>query len=75
MHSAWRSPQLLLGAVLTGVIVLFTLVSLFWTPWDPTAIDVANRLQPPSAAHWFGTDALGRDLLTQLMVGGQNSST
>lgn len=73
MRSAQWSPQLILGTILTGVVVLFTLVSLFWTPWDPLAIDVANRLQPPSPEHWFGTDALGRDLLTQLMVGGQNS--
>lgn len=50
-----------------------TIVSLFWTPWPPNAIDVANRLQPPSPTHWFGTDSLGRDLLTQVMLGGQNS--
>lgn len=73
VHSAWKSPQLLLGAALSGVVVLATIVSLFWTPWDPLAIDVANRLQGPSPEHWFGTDSLGRDLLTQLMVGGQNS--
>lgn len=73
MHSAWRNPQLILGLVLSGTVVLFTIVSLFWTPYNPMAIDVANRLQPPSPEHWFGTDTLGRDLLTQLMVGGQNS--
>lgn len=67
------SPQLLLGIALTGAVVAITVLSLFWTPWDPLALDVANRLQPPSAAHWFGTDRMGRDLLTQVMVGGQNS--
>lgn len=72
-RSASRSPQLILGIALTSLIVAITLLSLVWTPYDPLAINVANRLQPPSAEHWFGTDRLGRDLLTQVMVGGQNS--
>lgn len=67
------SPQLLIGILLTGAIAAITLLSLFWTPFDPLAINVDNRLQPPSPEHWFGTDRLGRDLLTQVMVGGQNS--
>ena len=71
--AAVKSPQLILGIALTGAVVVFTLVSLFWTPWDPLAIVVADRLQPPSLTHWFGTDRMGRDLLTQVMVGGQNS--
>lgn len=67
------SPQLVLGIFLTGSVAAITLLSLFWTPWDPLALDVDSRLQPPSPEHWFGTDRLGRDLLTQVMVGGQNS--
>lgn len=66
-------PQLILGIILGGGVGLITLASLLWTPYDPLLLDVERRLEPPSVEHWFGTDRLGRDLLTQVMVGGQNS--
>lgn len=72
-RSAMKSPQLLLGIGLTGFVVMITVLSFFWTPWDPIAIHVENRLLPPNLSHWFGTDRLGRDLLSQIMVGGQNT--
>jgi peptide/nickel transport system permease protein len=71
--SAKKSPQLLIGIFLTGFVVMLTLTSFFWTPWDPLAIDVENRLLPPNLSHWFGTDRLGRDLFSQIMVGSQNT--
>jgi peptide/nickel transport system permease protein len=51
------------------------LVSLVWTPW-PTgadAIDIPRKLQLPSRAHWFGTDQLGRDILSLILAGAGNS--
>ena len=72
-NSAMNSPQLILGVLLTGFVVMVTLISFFWTPWDPLGIDVENRLAPPNLSHWFGTDRLGRDLLSQIMVGSQNT--
>jgi nickel transport system permease protein len=42
-------------------------------PYDPTAVDVSHRLQGTSAAHWLGTDHLGRDVLSRLMVGARLS--
>lgn len=60
---------LVLGACLVGFVVLMALVSLVWTPMDPAATSPANRLQPPSAEHWFGTDGLGRDVASQVMAG------
>jgi peptide/nickel transport system permease protein len=50
------------------VIVAIALIGCVWTP-DGTAIDIAARLQPASAAHLLGTDQLGRDLLSMLMAG------
>ncbi len=47
--------------------------SLVWTPYDPTAIDVASALAGPSRAHALGTDHLGRDVLSMLMTGGRNT--
>lgn len=63
-----RSVNLAVGAVLFGLIAAIGIVSLFWTPYafDDTE---GGRLQPPSAEHWAGTDRLGRDLFTQLMIG------
>jgi peptide/nickel transport system permease protein len=66
-------PSLAIGGALTLFVALVALVSLVWTPWSAIAINVRARLQPPSAAHWFGTDHLGRDVLSMIMVGAQNS--
>ncbi|MFK4760945.1 ABC transporter permease [Microbacterium sp. ZW T5_45] len=65
-----RRPKatLVIGLVLTGIIVVIAVVSLFWLPYPLTDIS-GGRLDTPSAAHPLGTDRLGRDLLSQLMVG------
>ncbi|WP_347124133.1 ABC transporter permease [Microbacterium sp. SY138] len=65
-----RRPKatLLIGIVLTGIIVLIALVSLFWLPY-PLADTSGGRLEGPSTLHLLGTDRLGRDLFSQLMWG------
>lgn len=70
---AARHPSFVIGGVLTALMVAAALVSLLWTPWPPTEIDIPNKLLPPGAAHWLGTDSLGRDIASQLLVGAQNS--
>lgn len=72
-RAALRSPHLLAGATLTAVFVALALVSLFWTPYPVTGVNVAARLQPPSAQHWLGTDHFGRDMLSMIMVGARTS--
>ena len=67
------SPALVIGAVLTGALVAMAAISLVWTPYGVSVLDVAGRLQPPSAAHWFGTDHFGRDVLSMILVGSRNS--
>ncbi|GAA0427342.1 ABC transporter permease [Leifsonia naganoensis] len=63
-----RSVTLGIGLTLVGLVVVVALVSFFWLPYAPS--DTAgSRLEPPGPAHWLGTDKLGRDLLSQLMVG------
>jgi peptide/nickel transport system permease protein len=59
---------LILGLCFTGAIAVLALVSLFWLPFDPSDIS-GGRLEGPSAEHLLGTDKLGRDLFTQLMIG------
>jgi peptide/nickel transport system permease protein len=66
-------PALVIGGTLSGLFVIVAIVSLVWSPHPVTGISIATRLQPPSAAHWLGTDQLGRDLLSMLMVGAQTS--
>jgi peptide/nickel transport system permease protein len=73
MNAAFRHPSFLLGALLTTLLVAVALLSLVWTPWPPGEINIPHKLQPPSAEHWLGTDALGRDVLSQLLVGAQSS--
>jgi peptide/nickel transport system permease protein len=67
------SPALVIGALLSALFVLAVALSFAWTPWPVAALDMAGRLQPPSAAHWMGTDHFGRDVLSMIEVGARNS--
>ena len=62
-----------LGAAITGLLLATALLSLAWTPADPLAMSIAGRLTGPSAAHPFGTDQYGRDLLSRVMRGAVTS--
>lgn len=62
------SLNLVAGGVLFGIIVVIAVLSLVALPFDPSDT-TGGRLQPPSPEHWAGTDRLGRDLFTQLMIG------
>jgi len=77
MPVAWRRmlghPSLVIGAVLVLLLLAAALLSWVWTPWPVAEIQIANKLAPPSAAHWLGTDSLGRDVASQLLVGSRNS--
>ncbi|HEY4268981.1 MAG TPA: ABC transporter permease [Galbitalea sp.] len=63
-----RSITLIAGSICVGLIVAIALVSFFYLPYS-TGDTSGGRLSGPSLAHWAGTDELGRDLLTQLMIG------
>ena len=63
-----RSFILVAGLALVGIIVLVALVSMIWLPYDPSDTS-GSRLESPGLSHWLGTDRLGRDLFTQVMVG------
>lgn len=55
------------------ILLFVTLLAPLLTPYDPLSIGLMNILQPPNAAHLFGTDQLGRDVLTRLLYGGRVS--
>ena len=64
-----NNPYLLLGTVITGIIVLVILLGVFWTPYNPTAMNSAEKLQGISLRHPMGTDNMGRDVLSRVMYG------
>lgn len=66
-------PALAIGAVLGGTALAAALLSLVWTPYDVTTLAIAQKLQPPSASHWLGTDHFGRDIAAMLMTGARTS--
>ena len=70
---AFASRSFLIGFLITVIVATMALVSYFWTPYDVTRLVVSDKLQPPSAIHWFGTDHFGRDILSMVMVGARNS--
>lgn len=73
---AWKRFRRHPGAVIgTIVLTILILASVFanLSPYDPEKSDVKNRYQPPSLEHPFGTDGLGRDLLTRVLYGGRVS--
>lgn len=67
------SRNLILGGLLTGVFLIAAFLSFVWTPDSVEAMNIANRLKPPSADNLLGTDHFGRDILSMLMVGARTS--
>lgn len=61
------------GLALTGTLLLAALLSWVWTPHAFDAMAMDSRLQAPGARHWLGTDAYGRDVASQLLVGARSS--
>ncbi|WP_108663196.1 ABC transporter permease [Acuticoccus kandeliae] len=67
-----RSPSSMLGAFIVGLFVVAALFGRWIVPYPDDlggAVDMANRLQPPSAAHWFGTDDVGNDIFSRVVYG------
>ena len=71
-----RSFSSMLGLVLVAGIVLLALLGPWIVPYPDDvegAVNLANKLQPPSFAHWFGTDEVGNDILTRVIIGARIS--
>jgi peptide/nickel transport system permease protein len=72
-HSAGRylgaSKLNVLGASIVGLVVFMAIFGRAVAPYDPAKLDLLVTLHAPSAAHWFGTDNLGRDLLSRVLAG------
>jgi peptide/nickel transport system permease protein len=75
--AAWyflrRNPRMIIGGVIVIGWVLVAIFSPWIAPYDPIKVDVSDSLQSPNGAHWFGTDDLGRDVLSRIMWGSRVS--
>jgi len=74
---AWRRLKrnrlALIATIYLAFLIAVALVALVYTPYRMSAVGIAPTYAPPSAAHWFGADSIGRDVLSRLMVGAQVS--
>jgi peptide/nickel transport system permease protein len=75
--AAWRllagNPVTLVSVAVLAVIVLLALLAPFLAPYGVNTTNVPNALQPPSPAHWFGTDELGRDVFSRVLLAARAS--
>jgi peptide/nickel transport system permease protein len=63
------APGFLTGIIIIAFWAACAAFGRFVVPFDPYAPDILNALDPPSATHWFGTDQLGRDVFSRIVVG------
>jgi peptide/nickel transport system permease protein len=68
-------PLAALGVLLAVLFAVMAVAAPWLAPANPAAIDLSHRLAAPSAAHWFGTDQLGRDILSRIIYGARLSLT
>src|SRR5215472_14021241 len=61
------------GMIMAAVLVILALFAPWIAPQNPSSIDLPSRLQPASTSHWFGTDELGRDILSRVIYGARIS--
>lgn len=71
--AVWRHRGVTAYAAVFVLIVAMSALAPWLTHVDPNAIDLSATFQPPGAAHWFGTDQMGRDVLTRTLYGGRIS--
>lgn len=68
-----RHPRITIAILLLGTLAGLAVFAPLITQYDPMTLAVTQRLRPPSAAHWFGTDAYGRDTFSRTIYGGRIS--
>ena len=75
LRTLLADPFTCVALVLVASFLIIAVFAPFLAPYSPLKIDVLHKLQPPSLAHWFGTDHLGRDLLSRVIYGARTALT
>jgi peptide/nickel transport system permease protein len=70
-----RNRLIGIGGVIILVVIVIALLAGVFAPYDPLKLDPMNRLKAPSREHWFGTDELGRDVFSRVLLGARVSVT
>ncbi|MBB2907080.1 peptide/nickel transport system permease protein [Rhizobium sp. RAS22] len=65
------NPLAVVGLTIIVLFIVLSLLAPLLAPYDPATQNLGNRLAFPSAEHWFGTDELGRDILSRILYGGR----
>lgn len=78
VRAAWRyklrkNRMTLAGGIILTLIIVAAVFAPLITPYDPTKISIMEKFQSPSLKHWFGTDEVGRDILTRILYGARLS--
>ncbi|MBP1948330.1 ABC transporter permease [Virgibacillus litoralis] len=68
-----KNPLTLIGGIVLLLFIIIAVAAPLLTPYEPEVINMENRLAPPSMSHWFGTDEVGRDVLTRIIYGARLS--
>lgn len=68
-----RSPLAVAGIIIVALMILIAITSKWISPYDPIGVDLKSKLLAPSAQHWFGTDEMGRDVLSRILSGAKVS--
>jgi peptide/nickel transport system permease protein len=68
-----RNPRVLLGGIVVASLVLLAILAPYIVPYDPVDVDPSQGLEAPSLQHWLGTDDLGRDVLSRVIMGSRVS--
>lgn len=73
LRQLFRRRLVLVGALILAIVAALAIFAPWITPYDPMALKILDRLQSPRAAHWFGTDELGRDVFSRVIFGARYS--
>ena len=75
LRALLADPFTCVALILVTSFIITAVFAPWLAPYSPVKIDVLHKLQPPSAEHWFGTDHLGRDLLSRIIYGARTALT
>lgn len=73
MRREYTKKKVIVFSLLAAAVIVVAMFGEYLCPYDPYAQQYGAALQPPSGAHWLGTDRYGRDMLSRIIVGAQIS--